>query len=582
MRIDLTKGLMPGEQIEFSIDWWYIVNERMIDGGRSGYEYFPKDDNYVYTIAQFYPRMVVYDDYEGWQNKQFLGAGEFALSFGNFEVNITVPSDHIISSTGTLQNPEEVLSKEQVKRFQQAKTSFDKPVFIVTEEEAIKNESKKAKDKKTWIYKADNVRDFAFASSRKFIWDAQAVKVGNNTPIAMSFYSKEGNPLWERESTLAIKNTLEVYSKYSIDYPYPFANSVHTADLGMEYPMICFNWGRPNDDGTYTDAAKFRMIGVVIHEVGHNFYPMIINSDERQWTWMDEGLNSFVEYLVEAERYENFPYPRGGPAASIVAYMKGDKNGIRPIMSNSESILQFTNNAYSKPATALNILRETVMGPKLFDKAFKTYAERWAFKQPKPADFFRTMEDASAMDLDWFWKGWFYTVDHVDIAVDKVKWFKVKKDDAQLEGQVKSVKQGNLTGGQSEAADFSNGPSYFTLSETPDYYYGEFRSKVDDQKIMAKLADKNYYEITFKNKGGLVMPIIVDFTFKDGTTKNVKLPAEIWRKNEVEVTHVFSFEKEVINIALDPRLETADVYLDDNVFPRKDVPSKFDNFNKKE
>ncbi|MDH5400821.1 MAG: M1 family metallopeptidase, partial [Cyclobacteriaceae bacterium] len=369
MRIDLDKPMAPGDQFSFSIAWWYNINDRMQIGGRSGYEYFPKDGNYVYTIAQFYPRMAVYDDYEGWQNKQFLGRGEFTLPFGDFKVKITVPSDHIVASTGTLLNPAQALTKEQLERFEQAKSSFDKPVIIVTEKEAVKKEKNKASDKVTWEYMADNVRDFAFASSRKFIWDAQAVKIGDNTPLAMSYYPKEGNPLWERESTKAVKKTLETYSKYTIDYPYPVAISVHAASIGMEYPMICFNFGRPNEDGSYSDNTKYRMIGVVVHEVGHNFFPMIINSDERQWTWMDEGLNTFVQYRTQVEQYENFPARRGTPE-TIVPYMKGDKQFIRPIMTNSEQIMQFGNNAYAKPATAMTILRETVMGPELFDMAF--------------------------------------------------------------------------------------------------------------------------------------------------------------------------------------------------------------------
>ncbi|MDH5597821.1 MAG: M1 family metallopeptidase [Cyclobacteriaceae bacterium] len=581
MRIDLETPLKPGENISFSVKWWYNINDRMSDGGRSGYEYFPKDDNYLYTIAQWFPRMAVYDDYEGWQNKQFLGRGEFTLTFGDYDVKITVPSDHIIASTGELQNPEQVLTKEEIARFQKAKTSFDKPVIIVTEKEAIKKEGTKSTKKSTWHYKAQNVRDFAFASSRKFIWDAQAVKVGKNTPLAMSYYPKEGNPLWEQESTKAVKYTLETYSKYTIDYPYPVAISVHAASIGMEYPMICFNFGRPDENGEYSDRTKYGMIGVVIHEVGHNFFPMIINSDERQWTWMDEGLNSFVQYLTQVENYDNFPHRRG-PAPNIVPYMKGDKRFIRPIMTNSEQILQFGNNAYAKPATALNILRETVMGPELFDKAFKEYAERWAFKHPKPADFFRTMEDASGVDLDWFWRGWFYSVDNVDIAIDEVKWFRLKNETADIENKGKKVKKGDLnstsTGGS--ANDFSAGPEMFTLMDTPDRFYGEFMNRVDDGAIKKSLADKNFYEIKFKNVGGLVMPVIVEFTFKDGTTELIKIPAEIWRYNENEVSKVFTFDKEVVNIVLDPKAETADTEQDNNVFPKRDVPSKFDKFNK--
>ncbi|MCX2744648.1 M1 family metallopeptidase [Mangrovivirga sp. M17] len=577
MRVELPSVMNNGDTFKFNIEWSYNINDRMSDGGRSGLEYFPEDDNFLYTIAQFYPRMAVYSDFDGWQNKQFLGRGEFALPFGNYEVSITVPSDHIIASTGTLQNPKETLTEEQRERFEKAKTSFDKPVFIVTEKEAIKNEKKKASDTKTWVFKAENVRDFAFASSRKFIWDAQAVKLPNgNTPLAMSFYSKEGNPLWEEESTKAVVNTLKTYSKYTIDYPYPVAISVHAASIGMEYPMICFNFGRPDEKGNYSETTKYRMIGVIIHEVGHNFFPMIINSDERQWTWMDEGLNTFVQYRTEVEQYDNFP-SRRGPAANIVRYMKGEKQYIRPIMTNSEQILQFGNNAYGKPATALNILRETVMGPELFDYAFKEYAKRWAFKHPTPADLFRTMEDASAIDLDWFWKGWFYSTDHVDITVENVRWFKYTEDKEKLENQV-SVSASQEPGEASEGETALEEPMYFTIAETPDRYYGEFMNRVDEKEIVNKAKDKNFYEITFENEGGLVMPIIVEFTYADGTTETQKIPAEIWRRNENVAVKTFVTEKEVTRITVDPNLETADVNLENNVYPRKDVKSAFDKF----
>ncbi|MEX2336867.1 MAG: M1 family metallopeptidase [Fulvivirga sp.] len=583
MRIDLPEPIKSGESYTFGISWSYNINDRMELGGRSGFEYFPEDDNYVYTIAQFFPRMAVYDDYEGWQNKQFLGRGEFALNFGDYKVKITVPSDHIVASTGTLQNPDDVLTKDQQKRFEAARTSFDKPVLVVTEEEAIENEKSKSDKRSTWEFHAENVRDFAFASSRKFIWDAQAVKIGDKIPLAMSFYPKEGNPLWEQESTKAVKNTLKTYSKYTIEYPYPVAISVHAASIGMEYPMICFNFGRPNPDGTFSDRTKYRMIGVIIHEVGHNFFPMIVNSDERQWTWMDEGLNTFVQYRTEQEQYEDFP-SRRGPAEDIVDYMKGDKKFIRPIMTNSEQIIQFGNNAYAKPATALNILRETVMGPELFDAAFKEYAERWAFKHPMPADFFRTMEDASAVDLDWFWRGWFYSTDHVDIAVDEVKWFRLRTDETGIENKARTTKKGNLTEeeGAEKTMDFSDGPEVFSLVETDQRYYGEFMNRVDDKAIMQKFVDKNLYQVKFKNDGGLVMPLIIEFTFKDGSKAVEKIPAEIWRSDEQAVVKVFAYEKEVTNIVLDPELETADTDVKDNIFPRTEVPSKFDEFKQGE
>ncbi len=581
MRIDLNKPMKTGDSFTFSIDWSYNINDRMLVGGRGGYEYFPKDGNYSYTIAQWYPRMAVYDDVNGWQNKQFLGSGEFALTFGDFKVNITVPSDHIVASTGSLQNPEQVLTPTEQKRLKEARASFDKPVMIVTMAEAKKKEKTRAKTKSTWTFHAENVRDFAFASSRKYIWDAQAVDINGKKPLAMSFYPKEGNPLWEQESTKAVVNTLITYSKYTIDYPYPVAISVHAASIGMEYPMICFNFGRPNEKGKYTDKVKHGMIGVIIHEVGHNFFPMIINSDERQWTWMDEGLNTFVQYRTEQEQYENFPSKRG-PAQNIVPYMKGDKSFIRPIMTNSEQILQFGNNAYAKPATALSILRETVMGPELFDYAFKEYAKRWAFKHPTPADLFRTMEDASAVDLDWFWKGWFYGTDHVDVTLDNVKWFKVKNEKRSLENKISDAKIANSGRKQgAQAKDFSNGFEEIALTDMDPRYYGEFKNRVDDNAIRQRYADKNFYELTFKNTGGLVTPLIIEWTFSDGSKEIDKIPAEIWRKNENEIKKVFLKDKEVTNIVVDPNLETADTNVENNTFPRAEAPSKFDQFKKK-
>ncbi|MEQ8363212.1 MAG: M1 family metallopeptidase [Cyclobacteriaceae bacterium] len=581
MRIDLPKPLKRGETYSFKIEWSYNINDRMKVGGRSGLEYFPEDKNYVYTIAQWFPRMCVYDDLEGWQNKQFLGRSEFATVFGNYKVKITTPADHIMAATGVLQNPKAVLTAEQITRFEKAKTSFDAPVIIATQEEAIQREKSRSKEKKTWEFHAEDVRDFAFATSRKFIWDAQAVKVGNNTPLAMSFYPKEGNPLWEKESTKAVKNTLVTYSKFTIDYPYPVAISVHAASIGMEYPMICFNFGRPNKDGSYSDNTKWRMIGVIVHEVGHNFFPMIINNDERETTWMDEGVNSFVQYLTQVENYKDMPQRRGH-AQGIVPYMKGDKTTMRPLMTSGEQVVQIGNEQYNKAATALNILREAVMGPELFDHAFKEYAQRWAFKHPKPSDFFRTMEDASAFDLDWFWRGWFYSVDHVDVSVDQVRWLKLREDNQNLESKSKNVKTGDLvsTNNGNGSNDFNSGPEPFSLIETDGRLYGEFLSRINDKAVIDKMKGKNFYEVTLSNQGGLVMPVIIEWSYKDGTKEIERLPAEIWRTNEQKITKVFAKDKEVSNVVIDPLKETADIDTNNNMFPKVDQPSKFDQLRK--
>jgi hypothetical protein len=584
MRVDLPAPLKTGEKFTFGVEWNYKEYDRQIYNGRGGYEYFPEDGNYVYTFAQWFPRMCVFDDYEGWQNKQFMGLGEFALTFGNYRVRITVPSDHIVGASGSLQNAKDVLSKEQLDRLEQAKKTFDKPVFIVTADEAKQKEKTRSTKKSTWEFYAENVRDFAFAHSRKFIWDGMSVKLGENkTPMAMSLYPREGNPLWERESTKAIKNALEVYSERTINYPYPVAYSVHTANQGMEYPMICFNGGRPNKDGSYSQQTLFSMVMVVTHEVGHNFFPMIVNSDERQWTWMDEGLNTFLEKETMRVRYPALAGTRGTPRG-IVPFMKGDRSQMRPIMTSSDDIRpgEFGPNGYTKPSAALTVLRETVMGPELFDKAFKEYATRWAFKHPKPADFFRTMEDASAVDLDWFWRGWFYGTDNVDVELSDVKWFKLRSEEINPESKNVKAQKGDLAAGKKDgnATDFSSGPEPFTLVNTPDQLYGEFKSRVDDNGVRQKLAGKNIYQLKFKNVGGLVTPLVIEWTFKDGSKEIERIPAEVWRVNETEITKVFVKEKEATNILLDPNFELADVEMNNNAFPKKAGPSKFDQFKK--
>jgi hypothetical protein len=581
MRVDLPVAMKPGESLSFNVEWSYPITDRSLFLlSREGYEHFPEDGNNVYLIAHWFPRMCSFDDYEGWQNKQFQRLGEFALEFGNYRVNITVPSDHIIASTGTLANGKEVLTAKEIERFEKAKTSFEKPMFVVTEEEARNKEKTKSTTKKTWRFQADNVRDFAFASSRKFIWDVQAVKLNTHTVLAMSFYPKDGLPVWSEESTKAVKNALEIYSKYSFEYPYPVAISVNTSNIGMEFPMISFNGGRPKN-GKMSDAGKRGMIGTIVHEVGHNFFPMIVSSDERQWFWMDEGLNTFLQKMTEEQRYQ-----WDASVKDIVPYMKGDKNILKPVMSTADNVelTQIGNNAYGKPAAALLLLRETVMGPELFDKAFREYATRWMYKHPKPADFFRTMEDASAVDLDWFWRGWFYTTDNVDVAVDEVKWFKLRTGKTDLENKNKTVQAGDLgkNTGDTPATDFGGGPKDFTLVDSPENTYGEFRSRIDDNAVRGKLEGKNIYQIKFKNVGGLVSPIVVEWTFKDGSKEIERIPAEIWRANENEITKLFIKDQEVVNIVLDPNFELADVNVSNNVFPKKGTESKFDQYKKQD
>ncbi len=599
MRVEMPRPLAPGQSFSFRIKWWYNINDRMQIGGRSGYEYFPDEDNHLFTIAQFFPRMCVYNDVEGWQNKQFLGRGEFALPFGNYEVRITVPEDHLVAATGLLQNEKDVLTKTQRERLAEARKERKTPVFIVTEEEARKNEKQKAKDKKTWIFTAENVRDFAFASSRKFIWDAMGVDQEDGSVVmAMSMYPKEGNPLWEKYSTKVVAHTLKWFTHYTFNYPYPVAWSIHTNRIGMEYPMICFNGGRPEPDGTYTERTKYGLIGVIIHEVGHNYFPMIVNSDERQWTWMDEGLNTFVQFLTEQQWERDYP-SRRGPAHKIVDYMKGDKDRISPIMTNSESIFQFGNNAYGKPATALNILRETIMGRELFDYAFKTYARRWKFKHPSPADFFRTMEDASGIDLDWFWRGWFYTTDHVDIAIADVQWYRLDTKNPDLENSllaearrqapenisiVRNREQIAQTQDEVDPSirDFYNEYDPLEVTVLDRQEYQRYLNSLSAEEIALLEKQTNYYEITFENKGGLVMPLILQFEYADGSEELIRIPAEIWKITSDKVTKVFPTEKEIRQITLDPFLETADVNTQNNYFPPKPQgPSRFELFRSK-
>ncbi|BDT60832.1 aminopeptidase [Massilia varians] len=593
MRIDLPQALKPGSRVSFSLDWNYNINEQKVLGGRSGYEKFD-DGNDLYEIALWFPRMAAYYDVYGWQHKQFLGSGEFTLEFGDYDVRITVPADHIVASTGELQNPNEVLTATQRQRLQQAKTA-KKPVIIVTQAEAEAAEKGRATNTKTWHFKAKNVRDFAFASSRKFIWDAQGIKSGNTDVMAMSYYPKEGNPLWERYSTHAIIHTIEQYNKYSFDYPYPVSISVNGPVGGMEYPMITFNGPRPVKDKktgelTYSKRTKYGLIGVIIHEVGHNYFPMIVNSDERQWTWMDEGINSFVQSLAQEAWEEDWDEMRGHPR-TIVPYMRS-QNQV-PIMTNSESLLQFGNNAYAKPAAALNILRETILGRELFDFAFKEYAERWKFKRPTPADFFRTMEDASGTDLDWFWRGWFYTTDAVDISVDGVTEYTISSKDPEIEkAWARARKQAepiSITDQRNkgmerrvdrfpELKDFYNENDDFTVTNKDRNKFKETMAGLEDWEKALLKEGKHLYLVDFSNKGGLVMPLIVEITTQSGKKYIERIPAEVWRYSPKKITKLFVTDEPIVSLVQDPYWETADIDVSNNAWPAKAVPSRLELF----
>ena len=580
MRINLPEPLAPGNSFQFNIKWNYLINNSVKDGGRSGFELFP-DGNKNYTIAQFFPRLAVYDNVEGWQNMQFWGRSEWALEFGDYDVKITVPSDHILDATGELQNENKVLTREQRKRFEKARTSFEEPIFIVTQEEAEKAEKGNSNKTKTWHFNAKNVRDFAFASSRKYIWDAMAVNINGKTVMAISLYPKEGNPLWEEHSTRVVANTLEEYSKMTFDYPYSKAISVHADRQGMEYPMICFNYGRPNPDGTYSERTKRGMIGVITHEVGHNFFPMIVNSDERQWTWMDEGINSFVEILAELDYDPNFY--TGNLPKDIVRYMSIDQNNLSPIMSQGDYVKNFGPNAYTKPAAGLYMLRQTIMGPELFDYAFRTYSQRWMFKHPSPADFFRTMEDASAMDLDWFWRGWFFTTDYNDIGLKDVKKYNLTDQPTQEARDLAKRYNMNLEDYKGKLVFFEEEKEGVSVEAKKALEIGVIKdhmaSMSEDEKNSLKEFPNFFYEVTFEKPGGLVMPIIVELEYVDGTKERQIFPAQIWRYNDKEVSRVFKTSQEIKKITIDPDLETADIDTSNNSWPKKDN-SKFNKFKK--
>ena len=608
MRVDLLTPLKSGERTRFTMDFAFNIVEEDAVSARAGYEHFPDDaregGNDIFLLAQWFPRLAAYTDYEAWTNKEFIGRGEFTLEFGNYDVSLTVPADHIVSATGVLQNPKDVLTEEQQRRLDQAKTA-ERTVFVVTEEEALENEKAGTSDSKTWRFTAKNVRDFAWASSRKFMWDARGYQQGGDVmPVvmAMSFFPKEGGDLWKKYSTESIIHTMDVYTRFSFDYPYPVAQSVNGPVGGMEYPMITFNGPRTElqDDGsrTYSQAEKRFLIGVVIHEVGHIYFPMIVNSDERQWTWMDEGLNSFLDGVAGREWDPTIPW--GVEPRDITGYMKSSVQV--PIMTQSDSVLRLGPNAYTKPAAALNILRETILGRELFDFAFKEYAQRWMYKRPTPSDFFRTMEEASGVDLDWFWRGWFYTTDHVDISIDRVYQLRLDTQDPDIdfarERQEELDKPKSLTDERnksegkelwvdrfSDINDFYDENDRFTVTNKERNSYKKFLKDLKpwERKALERAVaeDKNYYVMDFSNHGGLVMPIILEMTFTDGSTDMMRIPAEIWRRTPKAVSKLIITDKELASVTVDPRWETADVDTQNNHYPRQIIKSRIESYKSK-
>lgn len=609
MRIDLPEPLLPNQSFEYSLEYSYNILEENAVVARAGYEHFPDDarkgGNDIFLLAQWFPRVAAYSDYEAWHNKEFLGRGEFTLEFGDYDVSLTVPADHIVASTGELQNPDDVLTATQKQRLEKAKDA-KRPVFIVTADEALANEAEGTSSTKTWHFKAENVRDFAWASSRKFMWDAKGYDQGGDVQplvMAMSYYPKEGGDLWKKYSTESVIHAMDVYSRFTFDYPYPVSISVNGPVGGMEYPMITFNGPRTNwhEDGsrTYTLAEKRFLLGVVIHEVGHNYFPMIVNSDERQWTWMDEGLNSFLDGVAGREWDPNIPW--GVEPRDIVSYMKS--NVQVPIMTQSDSVLKLGPNAYTKPAAALNILREVILGRELFDFAFQEYSRRWMNKRPTPSDFFRTMEEASGVDLDWFWQGWFYTTDHVDISIDKV--YKLRLDtlnpdiDFKRERQHEADKPGSLFVERNkqegrelwidlnkDVTDFYDKNDRFTVTNKERNKYSQMIADLDpmERKALERALkeDQNYYVLNFSNKGGLVMPILLRLTYANGKQEDQYIPAEIWRRSPDKVSKLIITDQELASVEVDPGWETADVDVDNNHYPRKIIESRIEAFKKKD
>jgi hypothetical protein len=607
MRIDLPKPLKAGESLQFSMNFAFNIVEEDAVSARSGYEHFPKDarkgGNDIFLFAQWFPRLVAYTDYEAWTNKEFLGSGEFTLEFGDYEVEMTVPADHVISSTGDLTNAAEVLTQQQQQRLEQAKTA-KRPVFIVTEQEALENEKDDTDETKTWRFKANNVRDFAWASSRKFIWDAKGFQQGGTDQpfvMAMSFYPKEGGDLWKKYSTESVVHTLEVYSRFSFDYPYSVAQSVNGPVGGMEYPMITFNGPRTElqTDGsrTYSQAEKRFLIGVVIHEVGHIYFPMVVNSDERQWTWMDEGLNSFLDGVAGREWDPQIPW--GVEARDIIDYMKSEQQ--EPIMTQSDSVTRLGPNAYTKPAVALNILRDVILGRELFDFAFKEYATRWKFKRPTPSDFFRTMEEASGVDLDWFWRGWFYSTDHVDISLDKVYKLQLDTKDPDIDFERRRKEEQDKPASyfvelnqaedkttwverNKDVSDFYDKNDRFTVTNKERNSYQQFLADLEpwERQVFERAVeeDKNYYVLNFSNLGGLVMPILLQMTFEDESVEELYIPAEIWRKTPDAVSKLVVTEKTLKQVVVDPKWLTADVDVENNHYPRQIIPSRIEAFKR--
>ena len=401
MRVDLPRPLPPGGRQLLDIGWSFPFGP---NSNRMGLELI--DSSYVYEVAQWYPRLAVYDDVRGWNTEQYLGQGEFYLEYGSFDVSLTLPANMLVAATGTLQNPAQVLTPAQRTRLSRARSS-DSTVVIRGKDEVGDPASRplSRSGTLTWRFTADSVRDFAWAAARHFIWDAAGANGGKT--LAMSFYPPSAEPVWN-QSTQYVRFAVENYSSW-LPYPYPVAINVNGIEGGMEYPMIVFCHNR-------TDGPA--LFSVTDHEIGHTWFPMIVGNNERLYAWMDEGFNTFMNYYNWEKKYPGTYNRRGNPTIYIPFALSGREE---PVMTPADRIRgSLSVTAYTKPGLALILLRDRIIGPARFDAAFREYIRRWAYKHPTPADFFRTIEDGVGEDLSWFWRSWFHTTDRLDQAVDSV------------------------------------------------------------------------------------------------------------------------------------------------------------------
>ncbi|OCA78927.1 peptidase M1 [Chryseobacterium contaminans] len=486
MQIDLPGELKArGGVAKISIEYSFVSPEYGSD--RMGVQ--DTKNGKIFTIAQWYPRMCVYDDVMGWNTLPYVGASEFYLEYGDITANITVPANHYVVASGELLNENEVYSKEEISRWNQARNS-DKTVMIRPETEIGKN---KPSGTKTWKFKITQARDFAWASSAGFILDAARINLPNGKKsLAISAYPVEsaGEKAWGR-STEYTKAAIEHYSNKWYGYTYPAATNVAGNEGGMEYPGIVF---------CHMDSKGEDLWGVTDHEFGHNWFPMIVGSNERLFAWMDEGFNTFINE-ISTEAFNKGEYYRKKRLGQAGNFFMNDN--LEPVMVGPDNMKErsIAALAYYKPGAGLSILRESILGPEKFDKAFRTYIDRWAFKHPTPWDFFHTMENVSGEELTWFWRGWFFN-----------KW--------KIDQGVKSAK----------------------------YIDGDFKKGA---------------LITVENIGQLPMPTTVQLKFADGTVKNVKIPIEVWKRN-TEWTFKVDSDKAIKEVKVDPDSQIPDTNLNNN------------------